>query len=142
MACLLLIKDMFETITLYQNKIVSTESKKLENGKYQVDIEFKVSKYRNDEKGKIFYGNEERDSISFKTEEMKKPEYSVFLSDYVDVGIFVYDSCVPALSSKWVTLIKPNLNNSSYKVICLLLIYTCLLFMTNGMHSTETTNIP
>ena len=83
-----LIKDMFETITLYQNKIVSTESKKLENGKYQVDIEFKVSKYRNDEKGKIFYGNEERDSISFKTEEMKKPEYSVFLSDYVDVGIF------------------------------------------------------
>ena len=83
-----LIKDMFETITLYQNKIVSTESKKLENGKYQVDIEFKVSKYRNDEKGKIFYGDQERDSISFKTEEMKKPEYSVFLSDYVDVGIF------------------------------------------------------
>ena len=86
-----LIKDMFETITLYQNKIVSTEAKKLENGKYQVDIEFKVSKYRNDEKGKIFYGNEERDSITFKTEEMKKPEYSVFLSDYVDVGIFGED---------------------------------------------------
>ena len=83
-----LIKDMFETITLYQNRIVSTNSKKLENGKYQVDIEFKVSKYRNDEKGKIFYGNEKRDSISYKTEEMRKAEYSVFLSDYIDIGIF------------------------------------------------------
>ena len=83
-----LIKDMFETITLYQNRIVSSNYKKLENGKYQVDIEFKVSKYRNDEKGKIFYGNEKRDSISYKTEEMRKAEYSVFLSDYIDIGIF------------------------------------------------------
>ena len=83
-----LIEDMFETITLYQNRIVSTESKKLDNGKYQVDIEFKVSKYRNDEKGKIFYGDREKDSISYKTEEMRKPEYSVYLSDYVDVGVF------------------------------------------------------
>ena len=46
-----LIKDMFETITLYQNRVVETKSKKLDNGKYQVDIEFKVSKYRNNEKG-------------------------------------------------------------------------------------------
>ena len=87
-----LIKDMFETITLYQNRVVSSESKKLDNGKYQVDIEFKVSKYRNDEKGKIFYGNEKRDSISYKTEEMKKTEYSVFLADYIDIGIFGKDS--------------------------------------------------
>ncbi len=86
-----LIKDMFETITLYQNRIVSTESKKLENGKYQVDLQFKVSKYRNDEKGKIFYGKEEKDSISYKTEKMKKPEYSVYLNDYIDIGIFGQD---------------------------------------------------
>ena len=83
-----LIKDMFETITLYQNRVVSTESRKLDNGKYEVDIEFRVSKYRNNEKGRIFYGDEERDSISYKNDKMKKPEYSVYLSDYVDVGIF------------------------------------------------------
>ena len=83
-----LIEDMFETITLYQNRIVSTESKKLDNGKYQVDIEFNVSKYRNDEKGKIFYGDRKKDSISYKTEEMRRPEYSVYLSDYIDVGVF------------------------------------------------------
>ena len=57
------IKDMFETITLYENRVLKAESKELENGKYQVDFEFRVSKYRNDEKGKMFYGNEERDSI-------------------------------------------------------------------------------
>ena len=83
-----LIEDMFETITLYQNRIVSTESKKLDNGKYQVDIEFNVSKYRNDEKGKIYYGDRKIDSISYKTDEMRKPEYSVYLSDYIDLGIF------------------------------------------------------
>ena len=87
-----LIKDMFETITLYQNRVVETKSEKLDNGKYKVDIEFKVSKYRNNEKGRAFYGNEERDSISYKTQEMKKPEYSVFLADYIDIGIFGKDS--------------------------------------------------
>ena len=87
-----LIKDMFETITLYQNRVVETKSKKLDNGKYQVDIEFKVSKYRNNEKGRIFYGEEERDSITYQTDDMKKPEYSVFLEDYIDVGIFGEDN--------------------------------------------------
>jgi ABC-2 type transport system permease protein len=82
---------MIETITLYQNRIVSSQSKKLDDGRYQIDIEFKISKYRNDEKGKIFYGDEKRDSISYKTEKMKKPEYSVFLADYIDIGIFGED---------------------------------------------------
>ena len=82
------IKDMFETITLYENRILKAESKELENGKYQVDLEFRVSKYRNDEKGKMFYGDEERDSIFYKSDDMRKPEYSVYLEDYIDVGVF------------------------------------------------------
>ena len=82
------IKDMFETITLYENRILKAESKELESGKYQVDLEFRVSKYRNDEKGKMFYGNEERDSIFYKSDDMRKPEYSVYLEDYIDVGVF------------------------------------------------------
>ena len=86
-----LIKDMFETITLYQNRVVETKSQKLDNGKYKVDIEFKVSKYRNNEKGRAFYGEQERDSITYQTDDMKKPEYSVFLEDYVDIGIFGED---------------------------------------------------
>jgi len=82
------IKDMFETITLYKNRIVEVKSTALDNGKYQVDIEFNVSKYRNDEKGKRYFADDGADSISYKTEKMRKPEYSVVLADYIDIGIF------------------------------------------------------
>ncbi|WP_299161483.1 M1 family aminopeptidase [uncultured Tenacibaculum sp.] len=82
------IKDMFETITLYKNRITKVSSKELDNGKYQVDIEFEVSKYRNDEKGKRYYGEQVGDTLTYKTEKMKKPVLSVKLADYVDIGIF------------------------------------------------------
>ncbi len=80
-----IIKDMFETITLYRNRIVDVKSTPLDNGKYQVDIEFNVSKYRNNEKGKRYY---ESDSLAYKTEKMKKPINSVKLADYIEIGIF------------------------------------------------------
>ncbi|NQY30535.1 MAG: hypothetical protein HRT69_13825 [Flavobacteriaceae bacterium] len=82
------IKDMFETITLYRNRIIEVKSTKLENGKYKVDIEFNVSKYRNDEKGKRFYAEKGEDSITYKAGKMKKPIISVPLADYIDIGIF------------------------------------------------------
>ncbi|MGY0408920.1 MAG: M1 family aminopeptidase, partial [Polaribacter sp.] len=82
------IKDMFETITLYKNRIIAAKSTKLENGKYQVDIEFNVSKYRNDEKGKRYYDEKVGDTLSYKTAEMKKPMLSMPLADYIDIGIF------------------------------------------------------
>lgn len=82
------IKDMFETITLYKNRIVEAKSTELENGKYQVDIEFEVSKYRNDEKGKKYYGEKVGDTLSYKTDKMKKPILSVPLADYIDIGVF------------------------------------------------------
>ena len=83
-----IIEDMFETITLYKNRIVALKSTELENGKYQVDIEFEVSKYRNDEKGKKFYGKKVGDTLSYKTAAMSKPILSVPLADYIDIGIF------------------------------------------------------
>ena len=82
------IKDMFETVTLYKNRIVEVTSTELDNGKYQVDIEFEVSKYRNNEKGKRYYSDDHLDSISYKTEKMRKPLYSVPLADYIEIGIF------------------------------------------------------
>jgi ABC-2 type transport system permease protein len=85
------IKDMFETITLYKNRIIDAEITELDNGKFQVDIEFNVSKYRNDEKGKRFYGEKVGDSLIHKTEGKKTPEYSVVLADYIDIGIFAED---------------------------------------------------
>jgi ABC-2 type transport system permease protein len=82
------IKDMFETITLYKNRIVDLKSTALEIGKYEVAIEFEVSKYRNDEKGKKYYGEKVGDTLSYKTEKMSKPLLSVPLADYIDLGIF------------------------------------------------------
>lgn len=82
------IKDMFETITLYKNRITDTKVTELDNGKYQVDIEFEVAKYRNDEKGKRFYGDKVGDTISYKNDKMKKPILSSKLEDYIDVGVF------------------------------------------------------
>ena len=82
------IKDMLETITLYRNRVLEAKTTELENGKFQVDIEFEVSKYRNDEKGKRFYGKKVGDTLSYTPANKKKPILSVPLKDYIDVGIF------------------------------------------------------
>ena len=82
---------MFETITLYNNNAVSATSKKMDNGKYKIDFEFNVSKYRNDEKGMINYGDQEKDSIIYKGKDMDDPLYSVYLEDYLDIGVFGSD---------------------------------------------------
>ncbi|WP_142785646.1 ABC transporter permease/M1 family aminopeptidase [Changchengzhania lutea] len=82
------IKDMFETITLYNNRVVNVSSKALDNGKYEVDIEFEVSKYRNDDTGNKYYGEKVGDTLSYKTESMRRPLLSVPLADYIDIGIF------------------------------------------------------
>ena len=81
-----LIKDMFETITLYDNKVENVKVKNLKNGKYQVDITFTVSKYRTTPKGDKIYKNEQGNTL---TEKIGKNEVKSYpLSDYVDVGIF------------------------------------------------------
>lgn len=85
------VKDMFKTITLYKNRVVDASVTELDNGKYQVNLEFNVSKYRNNEKGKKYYGEQKGDTISFKTDKMKKPILSVPLADYIDVGVFGED---------------------------------------------------
>ena len=83
-----IIKDMFETITLYKNSVLEAKTTKLKNGKYQVDIEFEVSKYRNDEKGKRYYGDKKGDTLTYKSKSDSKPILSVPLNDYIDIGIF------------------------------------------------------
>ncbi|MBX2952532.1 MAG: hypothetical protein KF870_08500 [Leadbetterella sp.] len=81
-----LIKDMFETITLYNNKVSKVTSTKLPNGKYQVDIEFKVAKYRTDKKGKRVYADADGKTLTEGTG--KKDLKSLPLADYIEVGVF------------------------------------------------------
>jgi len=81
-----LIKDMFETITLYDNKVVSVSSKKLANNKYQVDIEFNISKYRAGDKGEKSF--EDKKGTALKYTGGKEEIESLPLADYIEVAIF------------------------------------------------------
>jgi ABC-2 type transport system permease protein len=83
-----LIKDMFETITLYDNKVTSADYVKKDDGRYEVNIEALVSKYRSSDRGKSIYKNAAGDSISFTLENRKRPIKSLPLADYIEVGVF------------------------------------------------------
>ncbi|MEM6516686.1 MAG: M1 family aminopeptidase [Bacteroidota bacterium] len=111
-----LITDMYETITLYDNRITDVSTKELENGKYQVDIEFQVSKYRNDEKGKAFYSEKGRDSITYLAEGKKSPVLSLPLADYVDIGIFSEETIDGNTKEKVLYLKKHKVNQINNKI--------------------------
>ncbi|MEM9856820.1 MAG: M1 family aminopeptidase [Bacteroidota bacterium] len=84
-----LIKDMFETITLYNNEVNEASYKELPNGKFEVTINAIVAKYRTDEKGKRVYTDDlKSDTLSYRIEGDRKPTYSLPLNDWVEVGIF------------------------------------------------------
>lgn len=82
------IEDMFEKITLYNNEAINFTTTALDNGQFRVAVEFNVSKYRNDEKGRIRYSDNQTDSLSYQHEGMLKPQFSLPLEDYIDIGIF------------------------------------------------------
>lgn len=82
------IEDMFENITLYDNRIEETGYIKNDNGTYTVDITAHVVKYRTDERGKQNFLNAAGDSLSLVVEGKRRPTLSYPLSDYIDVGVF------------------------------------------------------
>lgn len=82
-----LIEDMFETITLYDNRVNKATYKALENGKYQVDLEVQVTKYRSDDKGKRIFENSKGETLTLEVDK-KKPVQSYPLNDYIEIGIF------------------------------------------------------
>jgi len=83
-----IIKDMFETITLYDNTITDFSSKKLDNGKYQVELSFNVRKYRTDGKGNLLYKKQDGETLSYTLKNVKDPLLSLPLADYIDIGVF------------------------------------------------------
>jgi len=83
-----LIKDLFETVTFYKTIIAEAKTTPLDNGKYQVEIEFTTSKYRVDEKGAKIYEDERGSSLSHQSDELKTPIFSLPLADYIEIGVF------------------------------------------------------
>lgn len=59
--------DMFETVTLYENKAIKATYEKIEPGKYRVKLKFNAEKLRGDEEGK---------------------ERSIDIHDYITFGVF------------------------------------------------------
>ena len=81
-----LISDMFENITLYDNKISNVKVTPLKDGQYQVDIEFLVSKYRSTNKGEKIYKDANGKTLQYK--DGKKEVQSYPLHDYIEIGVF------------------------------------------------------
>ncbi|MEM6641367.1 MAG: M1 family aminopeptidase [Bacteroidota bacterium] len=84
-----LMRDMFETITLYSNKAKEASYRTLADGTYEVKLNALVSKYRADEQGDRFYADPGgADSISYQEEGARRPTYSLPLNDWIEVGVF------------------------------------------------------
>lgn len=86
-----LITDLFETITLYDNKTLQARTTPLPNGQYQVDMEFLVSKYRSIRYGERVFHDEAGDSLTYQSADMAKPLVSLPLADYLEIGVFGAD---------------------------------------------------
>ena len=82
------IEDMFENITLYDNRVTGAKYNKNTDGTYTVDITAEVTKYRTDERGRQSFYDQDSVIMTFEKEGLKKPIRSYPLSDFVEVGIF------------------------------------------------------
>ncbi|MBB1150320.1 hypothetical protein H4K35_09325 [Myroides sp. NP-2] len=82
-----MVKDMFETITLYDNYVEQVETKALADGKYEVKLKAYVSKYRAGDTGARQYADQGEQPLLFTADKDVKIE-SLPLADYVEVGVF------------------------------------------------------
>ncbi len=85
-----LIPDMFETITLYDNKVVKVSSEPLKNGKFKVTFEVEVAKYRSDDQGARIFKDASGKTLSLKTTK-EESIHSLPLQDYIEIGVFAQD---------------------------------------------------
>ena len=83
-----LIKDMFETVTFYDNKILKAETKELSNGKYQIDLEFIISKYRINETNSEVFSDNLGKTLKYTSEELPEPVISLPMNDYIEITIY------------------------------------------------------
>lgn len=83
-----LVKDLFETVTLYDNQIESSTITPLTDGRYQLDINFTVSKFRSDGFGHRLYSDNQQDSLQYMPTDAKATISSLPLADYIEVGVF------------------------------------------------------
>ncbi|MFD1167239.1 M1 family aminopeptidase [Sphingobacterium daejeonense] len=81
-----LVTDLIETVTIYDNKVKDVKVNPLSNGKYEVEMDYQVSKYRTDPLGKRMYEDVKGTALSVK--DGKKNIQSLPLKDYVEVAVY------------------------------------------------------
>ena len=104
-----LVRDMFETITLYDNMATNATVTPLDNGKYEIDFQFRVGKYRIKGKGKRAYTSESGDSLLYHSEELNKDILSLPLADYIDIGVLDKNGDLLYLKKHKITKIKNSI---------------------------------
>lgn len=86
-----LITDMFETITLYDNRVEEATYTEVDSTTYSVDLTLQAAKYRANETGERIYKNAAGDSLSVDIEGRRRPIESLPLNDWIEVGVFGVD---------------------------------------------------
>jgi ABC-2 type transport system permease protein len=86
-----LIEDMFETITLYDNRVEEVSFSEIDSTTFEVNMTLQAAKYRTDETGERIYLNEAGDSLAVEIEGRRRPVQSLPLNDWIDVGVFGLD---------------------------------------------------
>lgn len=104
------INDMFETITLYDNRVEKATSKKLPNGKYEVKINFEVAKYKANDKGKRIFKDAKGKTLTYKKKGDKYAVESYPLNDYVEIGVFSEQTIKNKKTDKELYLKKVKIN--------------------------------
>lgn len=86
-----LIEDMFETITLYDNRVEEASFTEMDSTTYEVNLTLQAAKYRTGETGERIYLNAAGDSLAVEIEGRRRPVESLPLNDWIDVGVFGVD---------------------------------------------------
>ncbi len=80
-----LIYDLFETVTLYDNRLKNYDVTKLANGKYQVVINFSITKFRSENGTKVFSGSNGQ-TLNYSDDQ--SVINSLPLADYIEIGVY------------------------------------------------------
>jgi ABC-2 type transport system permease protein len=80
-----LIYDLFETVTLYDNRLKGYTFAKLPNGKYQVTVNFTITKFRSVNGKKVFTDTKGK---TLTDKDGQTEVNSLPLNDYVEIGIY------------------------------------------------------
>lgn len=77
--------DLFETVTLYDNQVIGAKSKEVSEGEYEIEIEFKISKFRSGQGGQRLYAEIQQQKGQ------GKGDGSLPLKDYIELAVFTAD---------------------------------------------------